>query len=98
MRRKRLLVWLAVVVVAGVGYLAFVGRTKVPPPSATPSFAGDSKDLKQTQIVATLDTPMEKGKNVIWCASFQAAWKAVAGQAREGAGGVGGRAGGSARR
>ena len=39
------------------------------------SFQGDSKELKQTQIVPTLDTPITKGKNVIWCASFLVAWK-----------------------
>ena len=41
------------------------------------TFDGDSKDLKQTQIAATLDTPLQKGKNVIWCASFLSAWKAL---------------------
>lgn len=30
---------------------------------------------QSTQVVATLDTPMEPGKNVVWCASFLAAWK-----------------------
>lgn len=27
--------------------------------------------------MATLDTPIPQGKNAIWCASFQAAWKAL---------------------
>ncbi len=35
------------------------------------------QDLKQTQIVPTLDYPVEKGKNVIWCASFLCAWKTL---------------------
>jgi len=39
-----------------------------------PAFIGDSSRLKQTVIVPTLDTPMPKGKNVIWCSSFQIAW------------------------
>jgi len=34
----------------------------------------DSKDLKQTAVVATLDCPMPEHKNVIWCSTFQMAW------------------------
>lgn len=26
-------------------------------------------------VAVTLDGPIEPGKNVVWCASFQAAWK-----------------------
>ena len=43
--------------------------------SATPlAFSGDSSALKATVIVPTLDTPAPAGRNVVWCASFQAAW------------------------
>lgn len=38
-------------------------------------FDGDSVQLPRTQIVLTLDSPVEKGKNLIWCAAFQATWK-----------------------
>ena len=38
------------------------------------AFDGDSKSLKQSVIIPTLDTPIPEGKNVIWCASFQMAW------------------------
>ena len=41
------------------------------------SFDGSSGGLARTQIVPTLETPIEKGKNAIWCASFQCAWKAL---------------------
>jgi hypothetical protein len=34
----------------------------------------DSNDLKKTSIVATLDNPMPKYRNVIWCSTFQMAW------------------------
>jgi hypothetical protein len=44
-------------------------------PSDPPSFDGESTQLRETQIVATLDTPIEAGKNVVWCAPFQLAWK-----------------------
>ncbi len=46
--------------------------TKPAPPPLT---SGKSEDFPKTQIVATLDTPMEPGKNVIWCATMQAMWK-----------------------
>jgi prepilin-type processing-associated H-X9-DG protein len=34
----------------------------------------DSKDLKQTSVVATLDCPMPEHRNFIWCSTFQMAW------------------------
>ncbi len=37
-------------------------------------FTGDSRELKQTQIVAALESPLPAGKNVIWCSPFQLAW------------------------
>lgn len=42
-----------------------------PPPLA---FSGDSEDLQQSVVVPTLDTPMPKGKNVVWCGTLQLAW------------------------
>jgi type II secretory pathway pseudopilin PulG len=48
------------------------------PPVGTPitrePASVDSADLKQTSIVATLDSPLPKYRNVIWCSSFQMAW------------------------
>jgi hypothetical protein len=35
------------------------------------SFDGRSDALQKTVVVPTLDTPIPKGKSVIWCASFQ---------------------------
>jgi len=34
----------------------------------------DSNDLKQTSIIAALDSPVPEHKNVIWCSTFQMAW------------------------
>jgi hypothetical protein len=34
----------------------------------------DSNDLEQTSIIATLDSPIPKYHNVIWCSTFQMAW------------------------
>jgi len=77
--KKRILIVAALVVVAVVGvYLVHrFGARQAGPSFSSPSIKGDSSRLKQTQVVATLDEPMEAGKNVIWCSSFQAAWKAL---------------------
>jgi len=40
-------------------------------------FAGDSRALRATTVVATLDAPIEPGKSAIWCASFLSAWKSL---------------------
>lgn len=37
-----------------------------------------STNLLRTRIVATLDAPLQPGTNLIWCASFQRAWKELA--------------------
>jgi len=34
----------------------------------------DSKNLKQTVVVATLECPLPEHKNAIWCSTFQMAW------------------------
>ena len=38
---------------------------------------GESRELKATYVVPTLDAPIQKGMNAIWCASFLSAWKTV---------------------
>lgn len=38
------------------------------------SFSGNSSDLKNTVIVPALNSPVQAGKNNIWCNSFQLAW------------------------
>lgn len=52
-------------------YFAFRGR---PYQSLAIVFQGDSNDLHQSTVVPTLDTPMPKGRNVVWCATLQMAW------------------------
>ncbi|MBN1771903.1 MAG: hypothetical protein JXB32_11610 [Deltaproteobacteria bacterium] len=59
--------WLVAVLVAGA-----CSRAGYRPPP--PSVSGNAADLEQTEVVPTADSPMQPGKNVIWCASFQAAW------------------------
>jgi len=42
-----------------------------------------AQELKQTDIVSTLDAPISKGRNLLWCATFQVAWNEFCTQAGE---------------
>ncbi|MGA2068226.1 MAG: hypothetical protein ABSG86_24855 [Thermoguttaceae bacterium] len=64
-------VLLTVVVVGAIAFFSFAGRSYHPPVAA---FQGDSGDLARSVVVPTLDTPMPKGKNVIWCGTIQLGW------------------------
>ena len=44
-------------------------------PDNKPDFKGSSQLLKMTEIVPTLDSPLQKKRNIVWCASFLTAWK-----------------------
>jgi len=72
--KKRLLLGFGgIVTVIGVAVVfSIVSRAYHPCPL---KFDGDSTRLGRTQVVPTLDWPVEAGKNVVWCASFLAAWK-----------------------
>ncbi len=65
-------------VLSGAAILANSGcssdKDMIPEPPLEMTYDGNSTDLKHTIILPTLDTPMPKGKNVIWCSSFQLAW------------------------
>lgn len=41
------------------------------------TYDGPSTDLQTTRIVPTLEAPIEKGRNVVWCSSFLAVWKSL---------------------
>ena len=70
--------WLtvSVVIVVVVCAVPFVMRWRSHPGYSPPpiSFSGDSSAAVQTVIVPSLDTPMPKGKNVIWCGTIQLCW------------------------
>jgi len=71
--KRRVGVAVAILVCVGAVAVYFAVRSRSGP---TPmAFSGDSTKLSQTEIVATLDSPITPGKNVIWCASMQVAWK-----------------------
>jgi hypothetical protein len=53
-------------------YWQNLNRGDYAPPEVT--FSGDSRNLQQSAVVPTLDSPLPEGKNVIWCATFQMAW------------------------
>ncbi len=59
-------------VLSGCGQEPAAGPELVPP-----AFIGSSSDLKATQVVSTLDSPLKEGQNAIWCASFLSGWKAL---------------------
>ncbi|MHC4249006.1 MAG: hypothetical protein ACYS9X_07755 [Planctomycetota bacterium] len=52
-----------------------------PPPVA---FEGDSSKLQSSVVVPTLDTPLPEGRNAVWCASFEMAWRALSRDLPEG--------------
>ncbi len=57
--------------------LGITGCTYSPPPDV-PLKEFTSRDPIATTVVPMLDAPLPKGKNVIWCASFQLAWDHLA--------------------
>jgi hypothetical protein len=60
------------------------GRSHPSPPPAfhrdsTPlALHRDSKDLKQSIVVPTLDTPLPNGANAVWCGTIQLSWNRLA--------------------
>jgi hypothetical protein len=77
--RRRALVGIVVfLLLCALGYPLVRRALSVKEISADPPpFDGESTLLHQTQIVPTLDTPIQPGQNAIWCAPFQQAWKAM---------------------
>ena len=73
-RRRRAVLAVAAVLAAVAGVMIALWAPSGPQPLPL-SFDGDSQGLKQTQILPTLDTTIEAGKNAVWCASFPLAWR-----------------------
>ena len=68
-----------IAVAIAIGILAFsldsaLNHRSIPIPQ---SFNGSSAHLNETDVVPTLDIPLDPSKNTIWCASFVSAWKAI---------------------
>jgi len=63
------------VVLAGLVVCPSCSRREAPARELV--FDGNSLELKTTRIAATLEAPIERGMNVVWCASFLSAWKAM---------------------
>jgi hypothetical protein len=75
--RTRVVIGLiGIAVVIGVVLLVYDGGGPTIP-VGEPVFDGDSRELKATQVVLTLETPIQKDRNAIWCASFLSAWKTL---------------------
>ncbi len=78
-RSRRPLVVVAVTAAALVGLAWwFFGGDRLAAPLQSPTFRGVSTQLRRTRVAATLDEPLASGENVVWCASFAAAWKTLA--------------------
>lgn len=73
-RRRKALVFALVLLLAALAFF-YLSRNVRGAPDPELSFSGDPRELVHTQIVPTLDTPIEPGKNVVWCATFLAGWK-----------------------
>jgi hypothetical protein len=81
-KRFGIAIILGLLLVVGCGIIPWGGHLerrvhpRVKGPYATPPvvFNGESKDLRQSVVVPTLDTPMPQNKNVIWCGTIQLAW------------------------
>ncbi len=41
------------------------------------SLSAQASDLKETQVIATLESPIIQGENLIYCATMQVAWNAL---------------------
>jgi hypothetical protein len=68
---------LGLFLVGGCGIMPWAADLVLHPRPYTPpttAFSGDSKDLRQSVVVPTLDTPMPKDMNVVWCGTLQLAW------------------------
>ena len=74
MGKKKILLGILLVIVVVISYYLLIWSSTV---KIDASFVGNSSELRKTNIVATLDTPVEEGMNTIWCASFVAAWKSI---------------------
>lgn len=59
------------------------GTSGVRRPAGATAHEGVSTKLPRTRIVPTLDAPLLVGTNLIWCASFQLAWKELAAVLKE---------------
>ncbi len=77
MKKIILLVLVLAAAAAASGIIWWQYTAPSPKPLTPPAFEGDSKDLKETVVVPTLDAPIPAGQNVIWCASFVSAWKKI---------------------
>jgi hypothetical protein len=73
----RTILGLTAIVAAAALVLEFGGAHALAASLPDSALDCDSRDLEATEVVLTLDAPIRKGMNTIWCASFLAAWKTL---------------------
>ncbi|MBL9087590.1 MAG: hypothetical protein JNM10_10640 [Planctomycetia bacterium] len=79
-------VWMRVVtcLVAAIGVVGSVGpvagraRAEDAPPTTKPQPAAEAPADDRTDVVLTTDAPIVRGRNLLWCATGQLAWDALA--------------------
>jgi hypothetical protein len=75
---KRRCCWMiplvVLVVLAFMLFSTFVRRASQNEIAGPPLLKADGKQLKSTTISSYLEAPIESGKNVLWCSTFQLVW------------------------
>lgn len=75
--RVRIVIGVIVIVLAAGMVLLLYNGNRSATQVGEPGFDGDSRGLKATIVVPTLDTPIKEDMTAIWCASFLSAWKTL---------------------
>jgi hypothetical protein len=65
---------ICIAAIVGVSWLGVLSRHRHNEIAGPPLLKAEGKDLKATVITPSVDTPIEPGKNVLWCSTFQLVW------------------------
>jgi hypothetical protein len=65
---------ICIAAIVGISWLGVFSRHKHNEIAGPPLLKAEGKDLKATVITPSVDTPIEPGKNVLWCSTFQLVW------------------------
>ncbi len=89
-RRRAAVILVAVAVVAAVPAIRWLGwrvyawyTASHAEAAGKPHLRAHARDLRQTEVAPTLDTPISEGRNLIWCATSQIAWNELCALAGE---------------
>jgi hypothetical protein len=77
LNKIRILILLGVIATVTGIWIGIYKNDSLLIPTDKLNFDGDSQNLKATKVVPVLDATIDRQTNLIWCASFLAAWKAL---------------------